>query len=80
MESDVWKEMPEAGFFRYPLSYACPNKVTLMKGKVKVSNGQHYVHVTNFGGMVKGLVTQTRPTEMGRLTRATMAPMAPRII
>jgi hypothetical protein len=35
--------MPEAGFFRYPLSYACPNKVTLMKGKVKVCSGQHYV-------------------------------------
>ena len=45
MESDVWKEMPEAGFFRYPLSYACPNKVTLMKGKVQVSNGQHYVQL-----------------------------------
>lgn len=43
MESDVWKEMPQAGFFRYPLSYACPNKVTLMKGKVKVCSGQHYV-------------------------------------
>ena len=43
MESDVWKEMPQAGFFRYPLSNACPNKVTLMKGNVKVSNGQHYV-------------------------------------
>ena len=45
MESNVWEEMPEAGFFRYPLSYACPNKVTLMKGKVKVSNGQHYVQL-----------------------------------
>ena len=43
MESDVWKEMPQAGFFRYPLSNACPNKVTLTKGNVKVSNGQHYV-------------------------------------
>ena len=43
MESDVWKEMPQAGFFRYPLSYACPNKVTLMKGKVQVCSGQHYV-------------------------------------
>jgi hypothetical protein len=43
MESNVWKEMPEAGFFRYPMSKACPNKVTLMKGNVKVSNGQHYV-------------------------------------
>jgi hypothetical protein len=44
-ESNIWEEMPEAGFFRYPLSYACPNKVTLMKGNVKVSNGQHYVQL-----------------------------------
>ncbi len=43
LESNVWEEMPEAGFFRYPMSKACPNKVTLMKGNVKVSNGQHYV-------------------------------------
>jgi hypothetical protein len=45
LESDIWKEMPNAGFFRYPLSYACPNKVTLMKGNVQVSNGQHYVQL-----------------------------------
>jgi len=43
MESNVWEEMPEAGFFRYPMSKACPNKVTLMKGSVKVCSGQHYV-------------------------------------
>jgi len=42
-DSDIWKEMPNAGFFRYPLSLANPNKVTLMKGSVDVVSGQHYV-------------------------------------
>ena len=46
-DSDIWKEMPNAGFFRYPLSDANPNKVTLMKGKYNVVPGQHYV---DFGG------------------------------
>ena len=31
-DSNVWKEMPNAGFFRYPLSRAEANKVTLLKG------------------------------------------------
>jgi len=31
-----------AGFFRYPMSGACPNKVTLMKGYQDVTPGQHY--------------------------------------
>jgi hypothetical protein len=35
--------MPNAGFFRYPLSLANPNKVTLIKGKYNVVPGQHYV-------------------------------------
>ena len=39
---DIHKEFPMAGFFRYPLSGACPNKVTLMKGYQKISSGQHY--------------------------------------
>jgi hypothetical protein len=30
------------GFFRFPISGACPNKVTLMKGHQKISSGQHY--------------------------------------
>ena len=42
-ESDVWKEMPNAGFFRYPLSWAEPNKVTLLKGTQRVVSGQHFV-------------------------------------
>lgn len=43
LNSNVWKEMPNAGFFRYPLSGANPNKVTLMKGSIDVVSGQHYV-------------------------------------
>jgi len=41
-DSDIWIEFPLAGFFRYPMSGACPNKVCVMKGSVNVSNGQHY--------------------------------------
>ena len=41
-ETDIHKAFPLAGFFRYPMSKACPNKVTLMKGSQKVSPGQHY--------------------------------------
>ena len=41
-ETDILKAFPLGGFFRYPLSGACPNKVTLMKGYQKVTSGQHY--------------------------------------
>jgi hypothetical protein len=41
--TNIWKQFPLAGFFRYPMSGACPNKVCLMKGSVKVTSGQHYV-------------------------------------
>jgi hypothetical protein len=40
--TSIWKQFPMAGFFRYPISNACPNKVTLCKGKIEISNGQHY--------------------------------------
>ena len=42
-DCDVWKEMPNAGFFRYPLSRAEANKVTLLKGKHNVVPGQHFI-------------------------------------
>jgi hypothetical protein len=42
-ESNVWTEMPNAGFFRYPLSRAEANKVTLLKGKHNVVPGQHFI-------------------------------------
>ena len=41
-ETNIWKEFPLAGYFRYPMSGACPNKVCVMKGSVDVTNGQHY--------------------------------------
>jgi len=40
--SSIWIQFPMAGFFRYPISNACPNKVTLCKGNIEISNGQHY--------------------------------------
>ena len=40
--TNIWETFPYAGFFRYPLSGACPNKVCVMLGRVKISNGQHY--------------------------------------
>jgi hypothetical protein len=41
-DSNLWELFPMAGFFRYPLSGACPNKVTMCKGYIKVTSGQHY--------------------------------------
>lgn len=41
-ETDLHKAFPLAGFFRYPMSGACPNKVTLMKGYQRITSGQHY--------------------------------------
>ena len=41
-ETRIHKAFPLAGFFRYPMSKACPNKVTLMKGFQDISSGQHY--------------------------------------
>ena len=46
-ETDIHRTFPLAGFFRYPMSGACPNKVTLMKGSVDVTPGQHYVDFGN---------------------------------
>lgn len=44
IEKDVpiFEQFPYAGFFRYPLSRACPNKVCVMRGDVELTNGQHY--------------------------------------
>lgn len=41
-DTDIFKAFPLAGFFRHPLSGACPNKVTLAKGNQEISSGQHY--------------------------------------
>jgi len=41
-ETNIHQAFPLAGFFRYPMSGACPNKVTLMKGHQEITPGQHY--------------------------------------
>lgn len=41
-ETNIHEAFPYAGFFRYPMSGACPNKVTLMKGYQEITPGQHY--------------------------------------
>ena len=41
-DTNIHKAFPLAGFFRYPMSGACPNKVTLMKGYQDITPGQHY--------------------------------------
>lgn len=41
-DMDIHKAFPLAGFFRYPMSGACPNKVTLCKGSQVITSGQHY--------------------------------------
>jgi len=48
-DSNLWTLFPIAGFFRYPMSRACPNKVTLCKGYVEVTNGQHYMRENGVG-------------------------------
>lgn len=44
-ETSLFKTFPMAGFFRYPMSDACPNKIVISKGHVKITNGQHYAEV-----------------------------------
>ena len=46
-ETDLHKAFPLGGFFRYPMSGACPNKATLMKGSMRVTSGQHYIQFTD---------------------------------
>lgn len=43
----IWKQFPNAGFFRYPMSSACPNKICVMKGYVDVTSGQHYAKIND---------------------------------
>lgn len=41
----LFKQFPNLGFFRYPMSDACPNKVCIMKGHVEITSGQHYAKI-----------------------------------
>jgi hypothetical protein len=42
---NIFEQYPNMGFFRYPLSRACPNKICVMKGYVELTPGQHYASV-----------------------------------
>jgi len=46
-DEDIFSQYPNAGFFRYPLSNANPNKVCVMKGYVEITSGQHYAKIDN---------------------------------
>ena len=41
----IWEQYPNAGFFRYPMSKARPNKICIMRGYVDVTSGQHYAKI-----------------------------------
>ena len=43
--TNLWEAFGVSSFFRYPMSGACPNKVTLMKGRIKLTPGQHYAEI-----------------------------------
>jgi hypothetical protein len=42
---NIFEQMPYMGFFRYPMSRACPNKICVMKGYVELTHGQHYARI-----------------------------------
>jgi len=44
-EEDIFSQFPLAGFFRYPMSGACPNKICIKKGNVEITPGQHYAKI-----------------------------------
>jgi len=43
----IFKQFANAGFFRYPLSNANPNKVCVMRGYIEITFGQHYAKIDN---------------------------------
>lgn len=44
---NLFSQFPYVGFFRYPMSGACPNKICIVKGDVEITNGQHYAKIRN---------------------------------
>jgi hypothetical protein len=44
-DDSIWEQFPHAGFFRYPMSKACPNKICIVKGDVEITSGQHYAKI-----------------------------------
>ena len=46
-DTNIFEQFPNAGFFRYPMSKACPNKICVMRGYVELTNGQHYAKIND---------------------------------
>jgi len=44
-DQNIFEQFPYAGFFRYPLSGACPNKIPIIRGDIELTNGQHYAMI-----------------------------------
>lgn len=44
-EISIFKQFPTMGFFRYPMSEACPNKICIKKGSIELTPGQHYAKI-----------------------------------
>ena len=44
-DENIFNQFPNAGFFRYPLSGACPNKICIKKGNIEITSGQHYANI-----------------------------------
>lgn len=44
-KEDIFHQFPLAGFFRYPMSGACPNKICILKGYIELTPGQHYAKI-----------------------------------
>ncbi len=46
-DENIFSQYPNAGFFRYPLSNANPNKICVMRGYTEITSGQHYAKINN---------------------------------
>ena len=44
-DKPIFEQFPVMGFFRYPMSKACPNKICVMKGYIEITSGQHYAKI-----------------------------------
>lgn len=44
-KENLFSQFPYAGFFRFPMSGACPNKICLVKGDIEITPGQHYAKI-----------------------------------
>ncbi len=46
-DSNIWELFPYGGSFRNYISKACPNKIPIIHGSLKVEHGQHYAVFEN---------------------------------